>query len=101
MQVSIEHLTLDDKGVARIAGSRIKVMHVAIRAKAGLTAEQIQQAFAHLTLAQIHAALAFYYDHQAIIDEQIGKAEAIADEYFAAHDQAATVARTRERAEKK
>lgn len=101
MQVSTEHLALDEKGVARIAGSRIKVMHVAMRAREGLTAAQIHEGYSHLSLAQIHAALAYYYEHQAEIDEQIRQSEAIADDYFAKHDQSDVVARLRERAKNK
>jgi uncharacterized protein (DUF433 family) len=100
MQVSTEHLVLDENAVARIEGSRIKVMHVAIRARQGLTAEQIHEGYGHLSLSQIHAALAYYYDHQAAIDEQIKQSDAIADEYFSSHDQTAFVARLRERANK-
>ncbi|MDX1946386.1 MAG: hypothetical protein SFU86_13375 [Pirellulaceae bacterium] len=29
------------------------------------------EAYPHLSLAQIHAALAYYYDHQQEIDQQI------------------------------
>jgi uncharacterized protein (DUF433 family) len=100
MQVSTEHLTIDDKGIAGIAGSRIKVMHIAMRAKTGMTAEQIHQSYPHLSLGQIHSALAYYYDHQANIEEQIRESEEIADAYFQAHDQSELVARIRERAKK-
>jgi len=31
----------------------------------------MQQAWPHLTLAQIHAALSYYYDHKAEFDAQI------------------------------
>lgn len=100
MQVSTEHLALDDKGIVRLAGSRIKVMHIAMRAQEGLTATQIQERLPHLSLAQIHAALAYYYDHQPLIDDQIKQSEAIADAYFEEHDQAELVARLHERATK-
>ncbi|WP_425616993.1 DUF433 domain-containing protein [Anatilimnocola sp. NA78] len=100
MQVSTEHLALDDKGIAGISGSRIKVMHVAMRAQSGMTAEQIHQSYPHLSLGQIHAALAYYYDHRSVIDEQIRESEEIADAHFTAHDQSEFAARIRERAKK-
>src|SRR5438309_2741751 len=66
------HITVDDKGVARIEGTRIKVLHIAKERKGrGSSPEQIHEAFPHLTLAQVHAALAYYYDHQADLDAQI------------------------------
>jgi hypothetical protein len=37
----------------------------------GLSAEEIQAGDPDLSLAQIHAALSYYYDHQAEIDAEI------------------------------
>jgi uncharacterized protein (DUF433 family) len=66
------HITIDDTGVARIDGTRMKVIHVAKeRVARGLTPEQIQEAFPILSLAQVHAALSYYYDHQSEMDRQI------------------------------
>ena len=70
--VSVEHIALDERGVARIAGSRVKVIHLVMHKTAnGWTVEQLQAQFPHLTPAQVHAALAYYYDHQAELDAQI------------------------------
>jgi len=71
--VSVEHIELNDKGVAKLVGHRIKVEHiVALKQCQGLTAEQIQSdAYPHLSLSQIHAALAYYYDHRDEIDRQM------------------------------
>ena len=68
--VSTQHIVLDEQGNARLAGSRIKVQHiVGIKQAHGYTPEQIQtDAYPHLTLSQIYAALAYYYDHQTEID---------------------------------
>jgi uncharacterized protein (DUF433 family) len=69
---TIPHVVIDDKGVARIAGSRIKVTHIALdHVASGMTPEQIREAYPHLTLGQIHAALAYYFDHRAELDAQI------------------------------
>src|SRR6266513_1779122 len=66
------HITIDDKGVARIDGTRMKVIHIAKdRIANSSTPEQMREAWPHLTLAQIHAALAYYYDHQGEFDAQI------------------------------
>lgn len=66
------HILIDDKGVARIDGSRMKVIHL-VKAMIANTAtpERLREAFPHLSLAQIHAALAYYYDHQEQLDAQI------------------------------
>jgi uncharacterized protein (DUF433 family) len=57
----INHICLDERGVAYIAGTRIMVRHVAVERQAhGASVEQIQGAYPHLSLGQIYAALAHY-----------------------------------------
>ena len=41
------------------------------RTARGWSPEEIHFQHPHLSLAQIHAALAFYYDHQEQVDRQI------------------------------
>src|SRR5437763_14109402 len=66
------HITLDDKGIARIDGSRFKVIHLVEAMKAWFpTVPELIENYPQLTRAQIHAALAYYYDHQAEIDGEI------------------------------
>jgi uncharacterized protein (DUF433 family) len=66
------HITIDEKGVARIDGTRMKVIHVAEELMvSGATPAEMLMHWPHLTLSQIHAALAYYYDHKAEIDAQI------------------------------
>ena len=78
---AIEHIEVDDDGVARIKGSRIKVQFIAVeRTRMGLTPEEIHENHPHLTLAQIYAALAYYYDHQATVDAQIEEGNRLAEE---------------------
>ena len=81
-RVSVEHIAIDERGFARLAGHRIKVMHlVEVQRAHGYSAEQLQsEAYPHLSLAQIYAALAYYYDHRTEIDEQIRVSDAFADE---------------------
>jgi uncharacterized protein (DUF433 family) len=70
--VLIEHIALDDQGIARITGTRMKVIHLVMDKMANnSTPEDMARAFAPLSLAQIHAALSYYYDHQAQLDAQI------------------------------
>ena len=71
VSVAPSHVTIDDKGIARIDGTRMKVIFIAQALKAGETAEQMRDAWPHLSLAQIHSAISYYYDHQPQIDAEI------------------------------
>ncbi len=66
-------------GKPRIAGRRITVQNVAIwHERMGKSADEI--ATEHdLTLADVYAALAYYFDHRAEIDESIREGEALAE----------------------
>jgi len=39
----------------------------------GSTPQSLHEAYPRLTMAQIHAVLAYYYDHQAEIDAEIDR----------------------------
>lgn len=59
-------------GRPRIAGSRITVKQVVImHERQRMTPEQIVSEHPHLTLADIHAALAYYHDHRESINAEI------------------------------
>jgi hypothetical protein len=51
----------------------------------GYSAEQIREHYPHLSLAQIYAALSYYYDHKAEIDAEIEKDIQYAAEARAKH----------------
>jgi len=66
------HIEVDAGGTARVAGTRIKVVHLVMEKSANRwSAEELAAAFPHLSPAQVHAALAYYYDHQKELDAQI------------------------------
>jgi uncharacterized protein (DUF433 family) len=78
------HIRLDERGVAWIDNSRIKVLEVAMDHLAyGWSAEEIHRQHPHLSLAQAHAALAFYYDHQAEFDKAIAESAERAEKFAA------------------
>lgn len=55
-----------------IAGTRIRVQDVVVwHEHQGQTPEEIAAAFPQLSLAQIHSALAYYFDHQQEIRDQM------------------------------
>jgi uncharacterized protein (DUF433 family) len=66
------HIEVDDHGTARIAGTRMRVMHLVMEKIANKwDAEELKRQFQHLSMSQIHAALAYYYDHQSDLDARI------------------------------
>lgn len=71
--VSMPHIHLDGRAVAWIDDTQIKVREVVLDKLAyGWSAEEIhRQHGGRLSLAQIHAALTYYYDHQAELDAEI------------------------------
>jgi uncharacterized protein (DUF433 family) len=69
--VLIDYIVLDNKGIARIAGSRSKVTQIVCDIRNGLSPEQIHESYPHLSLAQIHAALSYYYGHKSELDARI------------------------------
>jgi uncharacterized protein (DUF433 family) len=66
------HIRFDERGVAWIDDTNTKVIEVAMdMISQGWSPEEIHFQHPHLSLAQIHAALGYYYDHKAEMDEQI------------------------------
>src|ERR1035438_5625784 len=64
------------KGRPRIAGTGVTVMRIAGWSNLGPTPEEIVAKFDHLTLAQIHAALAYYHANREEINSEIADEEA-------------------------
>jgi uncharacterized protein (DUF433 family) len=57
------------EGVPYLEGTQIKVIEVALDHTAqGWSPEEIHFQHPHLSLGQIHSALAYYHDHQAELD---------------------------------
>jgi uncharacterized protein (DUF433 family) len=66
------HIHLDDRGVAWIDDTNTKVIEVVLDKLAnGSSPEEIHFQHPHLSLAQVHAALSYYYDHQQAFDTEI------------------------------
>src|SRR5919201_4756771 len=63
--MSYPHLTVNTRGVLCIDGTRHRVIDiVADHVAHGYSAAQIVEQYPDLTLAQVHAALTYYYDHE-------------------------------------
>jgi len=62
----------DGQDRAFIDGTRVHVHDVAVMAELhGQTPDQIAEALPHLSLAQIHAARSYYFDHRAEIQQEL------------------------------
>ncbi len=58
-------------GIPVVSGTRTPVRAIAGYYQMGMSADEILQSLPHLTLGQLHAALAYYFDHQKEIDRDI------------------------------
>ena len=71
---SIAYIDVDEQGVARVVGKRTKVIQIVMDKMAnGWNPEEIHEQYSHLTLAEIHAAFAYYYDNRDELDSQIAQ----------------------------
>jgi uncharacterized protein (DUF433 family) len=65
-------IELDEQGVAWVTGTKVKVIEVATDKLAhGSSPEEMHLRYPHLSLAQIYAALAYYYEPQAEFEAEI------------------------------
>lgn len=68
------HIHIDEHDVAWINNTTTKVIEIVLEHNAyQLNAAQIHSEHPHLSLAQIHAALSFYYDNLSTLDEEISR----------------------------
>jgi uncharacterized protein (DUF433 family) len=68
------------RGRPCIAGTGVTVRRIAGWHNLGLSPEEIAARLEHLTLAQVHAALAYYHANRDEIDSDIQNEEAVAEE---------------------
>lgn len=69
------HIHLDDRGVAWIDDTNVKVIEVAAEylAHGDSPEEMCAQHWGTLSLGQIYAALSYYFDHQAAFDAELDR----------------------------
>ena len=83
--LELTHIRLDETGRALVEDTNIKVIEIAADYLAhGSSVEEMALQFPHLTPAQIHSALAYYYDHQALFDAELQASRAHADDRWKA-----------------
>ena len=67
-----EHIILNDAQVPTISGTTIKVVELILDHLAyGWSAEELHFQHPHLSMGQIHSALAYYWDHKDELDQDI------------------------------
>jgi uncharacterized protein (DUF433 family) len=83
--VSREHIEIVEGASgpkARIAGSRIRVLDVVIwHERMGMSPEEIVEEYPTITLADVYAALAYYWDHHDEIQTAIAAEHEMAEKY--------------------
>ena len=74
VETRYEHIVLDDHGVPRIAGTTMKVIELVLdHQEYGWSPEELHFQHPYLSLGQIYSALAYYWDHQQVLDQDIAR----------------------------
>lgn len=70
--ITYPHIEMNRDGVAIVSGTTTKVVEIVQDHLAHhWHAEDIHRQYPHLSLAQIHAALTYFYDHQPEMEQEI------------------------------
>ena len=76
-----EHIVLDENGIPWIRGANTKVVELMNEVQAyGWSPNELHFQHPHLSLGQIHSALAYYWDHQKEVDADVRRRFEKADE---------------------
>jgi uncharacterized protein (DUF433 family) len=67
-------------GRPKVAGTGVTVMRIAGWYKSGRSPEEIALEYGHLSLAQVHAALAYYHANVEEIEAELAAEELVASE---------------------
>ena len=93
-----EHVVLDEKAVPIIAGTNMKVVEIVLEKTAyGWSPEELHFQHPYLTLGQIYSALAYYWDHQDVLDRDIERRLAFVNQTQKITEQSPLVARLKSR----
>lgn len=75
-RTAYEHIIVGDDGVPWIAEANTKVVELVAEVRAyGWSPEELAFQHPHLSLGQIHSALAYYWDHRAEVDADLARRE--------------------------
>ena len=74
VETRYEHIVVDPQGVPLVAETTMKVVELVMAQTAyGWSPEELHFQFPHLSLGQIHSALAYYWDHRDELDGDIAR----------------------------
>jgi uncharacterized protein (DUF433 family) len=74
VKTGYRHIVLDEKGRPVIEGTTLKVIELVVEKLAyGWSPEELKLQHPYLSLGQIHAALAYYWDHAEELDRRIAE----------------------------
>ena len=68
------------RGHPRIAGTGVTVQRIVSWYRLGLTPEEISDRIGHVSLAQVHAALAYYHANRGRVEAEMAAEEAEGDQ---------------------
>jgi uncharacterized protein (DUF433 family) len=75
-----KHIQLDERNIPIIAGTTMKVVELITSVKAyDWSPKELHDNYPHLTMSQIHSALAYYWDHKEEIDADLERREEYAE----------------------
>ncbi len=81
VETRYEHIILGQDNAPIIAGTNMKVIELVLeRIAYGWSAEELRFQHPYLTLGQIHSALAYYWDHQETLDQDIERRLQVVDQ---------------------
>ena len=97
VKTDYKYIELTPQQVPIIAGTTLKVVEL-IEAQQAYqwSAEQVQAQHPHLSLSQIHSALAYYWDHKIALDAEIERRFQAAEAMRHAAGESPLVARLRD-----
>ena len=96
VETRYEHVILNEKDVPVIAGTNMKVVELILERMAyGWSPEELHFRHPYLTLGQIYSALAYYWDHQEELDQDIERRLQFVDQVQRAVKPSPLVARLR------
>ena len=89
-----EHVILNKDNVPTIAGTNMKVIELVLEKMAyGWSPEELHFQHPYLTLGQVHSALAYYWDHQEELDQDMERRLEFMDRLQRAMGESSLVAR--------
>jgi uncharacterized protein (DUF433 family) len=94
VETRYEHVILNEAQVPIIAGTNMKVVELVLERTAyGWSPEELHFQHPYLTLGQIYSALAYYWDHQEELDQDIERRLEFVDQVQRAMEPSPLVAR--------